>query len=443
MNKCGKQSCTTTTSSIRLPDELVIDIFKSFQDPSSIFRFRCLNKSWNRLLSSHRFIHSFLLFNGVDDGGRHMIVMRNPQVGNYNVHGFKNYLYGHWDDEDVDEDDHKLQTQTLAPSDLILWNPTTRETKQLPPFPTLPFVRYRFRFGFDNTLSAPYRMAFKENIGFGFNSTTGDYTVVATVSWNPRQRIWLPNKMSGLSCWIYSLRDDKWTKFRPSSTRSSTSTSTSSNSPSPFLYGYYRQASTHTSNIIYWWKCTPGLYNFRVDKYWIMSFDMSKQSFHLETVSSPEKLISRTSVYTQRKLFVLKRSLLVIYECFGSDIQSKCYQIWTLLNYDKFKSSTDWMRLYIVDPSLIITPALTQHARHGRCIPAFWKDGYYFSVTILGKLNVFNPEDGLIRDLNIRGCRSSFEVQVYTPSTFSFSEFSDIEGAKPKNTGCFPCFNSL
>ncbi|CAN0890373.1 hypothetical protein LINGRAHAP2_LOCUS16397 [Linum grandiflorum] len=459
-----------------------MNIIMSMDDPSCVFRFRCLNKSWCLLLSSPNFLHSFLLFNGTtqQDSGRQIIVLRdNPHLDYYAKYRHeRGKVFSCLSYQTLQEttpttafDHHSYpppvdrygRGKPLAPtppdvtivgscdgilclsirhyglsspSDLILWNPTTSETKLLPPFPNLPFVHYTIP-GCDSS------MTFEENIGFGFDSSSADYKIVATVCWNPEFQGGdgsYPTKRTGLCCWIYSMRYDNWTKFK---TRSNTSTST--NTPSPFLYGYYEQASSSSSNnndICYWWRVTRGHRYDCVAR--IMSFDMSKQSFNLVTVSSPDKLIGApvTSWKSLRKLFVLKNSLLLIYEsvcCRPHDsddvvaealsyIPNRCYQIWTLLNYNNSKlntlesSSTNWIRLYILDPSLIITPILNQQIRHKRCVPGIWKDGYYFAVTSQGKLTVFSPERDQLRHLNIRGARSSFQLEAFTPSTLSFDE---------------------
>ena len=245
------------------------------------------------------------------------------------------------------------------------------------------------------------------------------------------------------------MRDHKWTKFA----------TTSTNTPSPFSYGDYEQASgTNNDDTCYWWSVTDCVRH--VDKYKIMSFDMNKQSFKFVKVSSPDKLIGPHICFgSVSKLFVRKNSLMLIYEIIGgpatapppapdaaAGIEEKanqCYEIWTLLNYNNSElntldsSSGNWIRLYVLDPSLIITPILTHQVRHKRRISGIWKDGYYFSVTSQGKLTVFNPESGQLRDLDIHGGRSSFQLEVFTPSTVAFSELTKTNNLD--DTPC--CFN--
>ncbi|CAN0890366.1 hypothetical protein LINGRAHAP2_LOCUS16394 [Linum grandiflorum] len=455
-----------------------MNIIMSIDDPCCVFRLRCLNKSWCRLLSSPNFLHSFLLFNGTtqQDSGRQIIVLRdNPHLDYYaEYHDERGKVFSCLSYDTLQETtpttafdyhaypppvDRYRRGKPLAPSppdvtivgscdgilclsirhyglsspsDLILWNPTTSETKLLPPFPKLPFVRYRHRVRGRRLVFT----SFEENIGFGFDSTSADYKIVATVCWNPKyQEVGdenYPTKRTGLSCWIYSMRDDKWTKFPARNT----------NTPSPFLYGYYERANNSGDNdICYWWRITYQRYFYHLEMYRIMSFDMTNQSFKLVKVRSPRKLSSFQSL---TKLFVLKNSLMVIYESFGglatpfapsgpadditNYIPNRCYQIWTLLNYNNSKlntlesSSTNWIRLYTLDPSLIITPMLNHQLRYKRRVPGIWKDGYYFSVTSQGKLTVISPERDQLRHLNIRGGRSSFQLEAFAPSTLSFQE---------------------
>ena len=214
--------------------------------------------------------------------------------------------------------------------------------------------------------------------------------------WMGIRRLYL--KRRGLCCWIYSMRDHKWTKFA----------TTSTNTPSPFSYGDYEQASgTNNDDTCYWWSVTDCVRH--VDKYKIMSFDMNKQSFKFVKVSSPDKLIGPPiRAESVSKLFVRKNSLMLIYETVGGpasapapapdaaasikDKANRCYQIWTLLNYNNSEldildsSSGNWIRLYVPDPSLIITPILAHQVHHKEGISGIWKDGYYFSVTSRGNL---------------------------------------------------------
>ena len=241
-----------------MPEELVMDIIKRLDDPSCLFRLRTLNKSWFRLLSSRKFLHSFLLFNHHDDDHvigrrrRQIIVMRNkPHLACYPEYDLLpvNYAINGLDVDDwYDNERRKVfscisydtlqQTAPTAafdrnsfpppidryrlgspldpkppdvtivgschgilclsirhyglysPSDLILWNPTTSETKLLPPFPYPPFVRRRVRLPgprrglFRRRFSRQLLMTFDENIGFGFDPTSTDYKIVATVCWD-------------------------------------------------------------------------------------------------------------------------------------------------------------------------------------------------------------------------------------------------------------------
>ncbi|CAL1369215.1 unnamed protein product [Linum trigynum] len=500
-------------SSSWFPNELVIDILKRVDDGSCIVRLRCLSKLWCQILSHPNFIHSFLSFDNRMDSCRQIIVMRTRlhrfrwQTMVYLdrpyevLHGafFKyNFDYTPKDDDDINArgmtysllsyniigeqnvlDENGLnppppevvvninpnnsiivgscdgilcigsrKNGRVAASCLILWNPTTGEAKQLPSIPSIPS---RPPPPHDRFLQLPRFPTVDEYLSFGFDSKTSDYKIVVILTLRSYRQFSVDgngyhdqfshsSKFPLICTWVYSMRDDKWRELRISSKMAL------ENSPLPFFAGNYKLLVNRNSNITSWFHSCH-----MCKKCYIMNFNMSKQTFKLETFGMYHDRVARflDTDPLAMGLVLKSNSILAIYNMFDwkfVDNFFQYYELWGILDYKKLvnrdsslsASSGNWIKLFSFEGYLMRPLVSSDTFSYMTSLPGIWKDGYYFSMGENGELNLFNPETQQLKPLQVgHGDKDwrIFGIVAYTPSTISLSGF------KRDGISFLDCFN--
>ncbi|CAN0890449.1 F-box/LRR-repeat/kelch-repeat protein At2g27520 [Linum grandiflorum] len=205
-----------------LPQDLVADILPRLPTAAAGVQLRCVSKSWRRLLSDPKFIHRQLYLD--DDKDRAVMITRLdlrdvsrlrysslsddtllPKTTPYHDHEGLRYLDVPAAEVHTGGDpplwryqqivgccnglfciaDISRSPQTSSrTTDLILWNPSTSETKLLP--------------------NSHYNVASKviPSLGFGFDSRTGNYKVL--------RKLENDDTHDSSSIEIYSLRNGSW-----------------------------------------------------------------------------------------------------------------------------------------------------------------------------------------------------------------------------------------
>ncbi|CAN0891448.1 F-box/kelch-repeat protein At3g06240 [Linum grandiflorum] len=202
-----------------LPQDLIVAEILPRLSTTAAARFRCVCKSWRRLLSDHKFIHRQLIYGDEDHSDEPIVMITRLDLQDksrlhYSLlsydkllpittpyHDHEGYLYQYVPDAGIYSVGQRLWPRCfqqivgfcnglfcIADSSLlessavlILWNPSTSETKLLP--------------------NSRYRSDSKcITSGFGFDSRTGDYKVVRVFR----------DVRNNLSAEVYSLRNGSW-----------------------------------------------------------------------------------------------------------------------------------------------------------------------------------------------------------------------------------------
>ncbi|CAN1175729.1 F-box/kelch-repeat protein At3g06240 [Linum perenne] len=428
-----------------IPQELATKILLRLTDGSTIARFRSVNKQWLDLLSDSKFINRILWFDQDDDHEKkkqtQVLIRRHQLFGEkYRVRLAYSLLSYNDDDRTLtplppskttkpesealtyqkipmvpgavrpksyDWDRFKIVgccdgifcisdkgSNNRSPADIILWNPSTSETKILPTSPHIP--------------SAPRSISWQQ-IGFGFDSKTRDYKVVRRCNYlqyfDPEPPI--PSIVTD----IYSLRNDSWKE---------------SHKPVDDI-NYVIEYSQPTRIVAqsrdsgrrrcYWYsdKC-------------MASFDMIEETFDDVTHKRFSKKLKRCMkgcVTDAMHMQTTSNKEFMMTAIFGNS--RHVYEIWGLLDYRKRGS---WTKLFVV--SKILVPDVRMSL--GPLLGAADGTMRYLFVRTDGKLTAFDPETEDVEDdiLGVRtipkmwchGCRGrNFEVGAYSyvPSRVSIS----------------------
>ncbi|CAN0891456.1 F-box/kelch-repeat protein At3g06240 [Linum grandiflorum] len=195
-----------------IPQDLISDILPRLPTAAATVRFRCVCKSWCRLFSDPNFIRRHLLSSKLhrdDDHGDEapVVMVAEPKIPDanglrYSLLSYDTLLpkttpyhlphntFRGWAGWPIQEivgccnglfciADRWSRVDSAVTVGLILWNPSTSETKLLPPYK--PGSRYI-------------------TSGFGFDSSTGDYKVMRSFQ----------DGIMNWFCEVYSLRSGSW-----------------------------------------------------------------------------------------------------------------------------------------------------------------------------------------------------------------------------------------
>ncbi|XP_043809747.1 F-box/kelch-repeat protein At3g06240 [Manihot esculenta] len=253
---------------------------------------------------------------------------------------FFGYLLGLWDDVYNYE------------SNIVLWNPTTSETKILP----------------QSNLSHPPSESFSlEIVEFGFDSTTCDYKVLRIFEYLTHD-----NQCDYLAE-IYSLRDDTWRKLDVSLNSWELPSYKFENGDSE--YNYDHRAHTGANGTFHW--CAKERDHSRD---LIVSFDLSNEV--IKTTALPDAFSSR---YFWRTILCLNEHVVL------SLSTNRHVELWVLLEYGVEES---WTKLFTVAHPEYLEMALPL---------GFSRKGELFFSSWSQHLLVWNPPEETISPVPVEG----------------------------------------
>ncbi|CAL1393659.1 unnamed protein product [Linum trigynum] len=176
-----------------LTEDIVIDILLRLPVASCIFQYRCVCKSWRSLLSDPQFIRKILFFRNLADRRSLQIIIAGGDLDanslnkkfHYSLHSYDTLrpvsavgrefpsipdkIHNPWSRLTVIGGCDGLRCISdengCGASEIIMWNPTTSETKFLPRSTCPPAPDGMYNYG--------------QSIGIGFDPLTRDYKVVS------------------------------------------------------------------------------------------------------------------------------------------------------------------------------------------------------------------------------------------------------------------------
>ncbi|CAL1397200.1 unnamed protein product [Linum trigynum] len=322
-----------------IPEELITGILSKLQVSSSIARFRCVCKSWRRLLSDPSFIrknnlassasdHQFMVewTDRTGDVFRHVHRLISPDTlepllpsplqlpfdqnrprragdcPSFSVVGCCNGLLC------------IVEYRGRKDEDLILWNPATSEFRVLPPSP----------------VANPSREFLIGAVGFGFDSERDDYRIVRQFFFDELgigRRHYISE--------VYSLRNNCWWRLPDGGCP---------------LLGSWRIPQCRKGKM-YWWRSTGQSKGLVFD-----SFDIASELFEVVEVHYDSE-----KPYDTPNCLLNEESMVAVFPEYYEENQdeygdrkfSTSWDVWVLL---KYWVSESWMKLYVVTspPGMII-----------------------------------------------------------------------------------------
>ncbi|XP_059436780.1 F-box/kelch-repeat protein At3g06240-like [Corylus avellana] len=361
-----------------LPEDLVTQILL-WLPVVSLLRFKCVCKSWYALITHQNFVRKHLLHNNNNSNTHLLLKTSNKTMDDYVVSTIS-----------YEELQISPLTQPLPPQyfrndepfgemfsisvvgscnglvclhayntlNVVIWNPTTKETKVVPES-NLPIFA-----------PAGY-CTLIQDMGFGFDAKTNDYKIINFVSmYEPNFDDYVMKDVKEIIYQkeVYSLSTDSWRKV---------------DGPQCFI-----ASGTHTTGMGSW------LAYVEDPKLFVLSFDMSDEVF-LKT-PLPDNV-------TGQSLFMLNESIaMVALMPFDERWREIGYDIWLLL---KVGVKDSWNRLFTIGPSI---------ARIHQPL-GFWKNDTMFLTKIdSGQLFLYDPSTQQMTDLQIHGHSDSKEMQLVT-----------------------------
>ncbi|KAJ9189487.1 hypothetical protein P3X46_000772 [Hevea brasiliensis] len=366
-----------------LPKHLVLNIL--FRLPViCLIRFRCVCKSWCALFSDPNYIYKNLLSDSDSED-----LNANPRVlvkfEDYNAEDFEDYAFSFLSSDTFDlsapqeipypkdiiekcsfidivgsccngliclrdvyyvEDLLGLWDDIYdSESNIVLWNPTTTETKILPE---------------SNVPRPPHHSISLEIVEFGFDPRTSDCKVLRIFEYSSLDSQW------DYLVEIYSLRDDTWRKVDV--------TLNAWILPSyKYCDGFFNDHRGHTgANGTFHWRTR---YHSPEDV--IVSFDLCNEV--IKTTGLPDPVDSFESIFSLNEYVALP--LHVPYHV----------ELWVLLEYGVKES---WTKLFTIAYPEVMRP----------CLPlGFSRNGELFFSDLGGQLLVWNPTTEAIARVQVGG----------------------------------------
>jgi F-box interacting protein len=283
-----------------LPEDLSMEILSRLP-VKSLMRYKCVSKSWYALVTNPSFISKHLkISHNLNRGAA--ILRRVDGLDQRRLSTLSNETLEVSGDVDLSQwfQDEVSMVSMFGPCNgilclsctlwkkrdghrdydpLVLWNPATRESKMLPPFPQQRDLNFVSRFG------------------FGFDPKTNDYKVVRIMNFGDRQ----------CKVQVYNLSTNSWRVL--------------DSSPNPSYFIYKSRFSSYLNGVYYWWARVH--YCSYMGPRLLLSFDMSNEVFR-EVLPPP---FERVSTWTE-DVAVINDSVTLILPC---GIESKEWVgIWVL-----------------------------------------------------------------------------------------------------------------
>ncbi|CAN0897059.1 F-box/kelch-repeat protein At3g06240 [Linum grandiflorum] len=417
----SEQKATMTgggNNSLFLPEDLTTDILVRLPTVSAAIRLRSVSKSWQSLLSDHKFIFRNptvdeqlkILITGFGENyentidkihyslrsyetlheetrGETPLVHRTPTWGNYVFAGCCDGIFC------------LSRTSEEIVSKILLWNPATSESVSLPPFP------FPIRRNPQQNL-----LLCQEIIGFGFDPQTNDYKVVHKIEFFDDVADHDPRPIFHAE--VYSLINGSWKTMLDDKTFDDWLGDYED------LYYVHQQREVARNDKCYWFHGNiPGVCG-------IFIFDVSEEVFdHIEFSPPPVFEYEEIShAWNCRSCFMLKGTLIVSFGHItwrdGEDTAHYAQETWGML---EFGAAESWTKLLVLE----------QFGRNFKFLEV-WKDGAYICSDFEPKnanqddaIFVFNPtieETKLdVRGLKVEGTIPPFGAHVFTPTQVSLS----------------------
>ncbi|XP_059440149.1 F-box/kelch-repeat protein At3g06240-like [Corylus avellana] len=257
---------------------------------------------------------------------------------------------------------------------VIIWNPTTKETKVVPES-NLP-------------LFAPTGYCTHiQGMGFGFDAKTNDYKIINFVSmYDPYFKDYYSQYVRDIIYQkeLYSLSTDSWRKV---------------DGPPCFIVETHQGVMTYTTGMGSCLAYDDGQETF------VLSFDMSDEVF-LKT-PHPDNVQGET-------LFVLNESIAMADTIWNEESTEIRFDIWLLL---KVGVKDSWTRLFTIGPFTEI------HRPIG-----FWKNDTMFLHKIDdGQLFLYDPSTKQMTDLQIPGENDWMQLVTYMETLVSVKRGNESE----------------
>ncbi|CAI0417257.1 unnamed protein product, partial [Linum tenue] len=332
-----------------------------------LFQFRCVSKSWHRLLSDiPNFISRRILFNEDDENAR-ILVARI-----------------------ADKDDPSVRYTALCPDTL---RPVSTYSGASFSSPTIAGCRNGV-------------FCIHDNPGFPCPTETLIALWNPTTSESKREE----NRGGSITAWVYSLRKNSWTQVETHGV----------NRP---IYGlcsgfHHWHSSSSRSEKIYIWQDNIGGEAFKPADYYatVVSFDLSKQVFETVYLRLPRPTyVAGSGHYIVRSMSMVEECLIVVLSISKRLEEKVDYEVWMVLEpwLELEPGCHHWVKLLVV--------SVDRFSCLG--IAGFWKHGKCFVVDCDGRLCLLDMETGCIIDqLEVEGKGSiKQEVMTYVPSMVSLS----------------------
>jgi F-box interacting protein len=355
----------------------------------SLLRFKCVCKSWYALITHQNFVRKHLLHNN-NSNTQLLLNAFNETVGAFvistisyeelqitlthplprtyfeNVENFTICVVGSCNG--------LVCLHAYDTLNVVIWNPTTRETKVVPES-NLPIF-------------APAGCCTHiQGMRFGFDAKTNDYKIINFVSmYQPNFDNYFTKDVKEIICQkeVYILSTDSWRKV---------------DGPHCFIF---ENPMTYTIGMGSWlaYVNEPDLF--------VLSFDMSDEVFLKTPLPN--------NVFGQR-LFMLNESIaMVALMPVDEKWREIRYHIWLLL---KVGIKDSWNRLFTIGPSI---------AKIHRPL-GFWKNDTMFLTKIYdGQLFLYDPSTKQLIDLQIYGHYYSMQLITYMETLVSVKGGNESKG---------------
>jgi F-box interacting protein len=355
-----------------LPEEMVVKIL-SWLPPKYLIQFKCVSKRWHALIGNPDFLsknllnHSILTQNPCDPRRLTLFFARDISDSDKKIHSFRSYdslccasqTPANLPPEPSDFDivascNGLLCLWDVMGSNLYLWNPaTSSDLKAIPASPS----RCRAE---SSTARADFWF---QQVGFGFDSVSNDFKVVALVD---------EDGDGFLEADMYSLKSGCW---RPLDMSVS------------FELHLVSQSAA-LDEIFLWYDDEGGEYM----DYRIVAFDFSEEEF--VTMTFPDTSFFGNHEEDRRTLTKLKGSVAMV--LFPEEEEYMHLDIWVML---EFGVSESWTRLLSIDlPSHLERPL------------GFWKNGELFMQNREGQLVLYDLLSQTETNLQFEGYRRTLKV---------------------------------
>ncbi|KAK9121329.1 hypothetical protein Syun_018946 [Stephania yunnanensis] len=339
----------------------IIECILSRLPVKSLLRFRCVSKSWLELISDPDFIKSHLKQSNLSNDVK--IILKSDSIiysldlvdGNLVVDPHRPYEPSFWDDDDLilDSCDGLLYMFSLNYYFKSVWNPSTRERTVLPDCPSRP--------------SGDIIDYMEASYGFFYDPITDDYKVVEIHYYDSEDEDTLSEVR------VYSFASNSWKVI------------------TEFLYACISTTGVLTNGALHWvaHRCDTS-----EQSRLMISFDIGSEEF--QEVPLPE--FKNGNVYLS--VAVLAGSLCILRH------GTLSLEAWVMKNYGVRET---WTMFFSIGEPV--------YNLHSFCKPlCILKNGEVLLTMKGEQLILYDPKDGRVRNIRVRGLSKWDEMKIYVES---------------------------